>query len=143
MTGDQLVGTWKVVTLKATSGGKVSHPLGDNPEGFVTMTRSRIWLLFVDPARKKPASTTLTDADAVAAMKSHVGWTGAYTLADQADGLELTARVDAASSHAITGDDRVYFVHRSGDRLTMKAPETIVPMTGLSSVVEIELQRAD
>jgi hypothetical protein len=143
VTRDQLAGTWKVVTLKVTSGGKVSHPLGDSPEGFVTMTRNRIWLLFVDPARQRPASTTLTDAEAVVAMKSHVGWTGAYTLEDRPDGPELTARVDTASSHAITGDDRVYFVSLDGDRLTMKAPETVVPMTGLPSVVEIELVRAD
>ena len=34
MIRDQLVGTWKVATLKTTSGGKVSHPLGDRPGGF-------------------------------------------------------------------------------------------------------------
>ena len=143
MTADQFVGTWEVVTLKVTSGGKVSYPLGPKPEGFVTMTRNRIWLLFVDPARNRPATPTLTDAEAIAAMKSHVGWTGTYALEDHAEGSKLTARVDTASSHAITGDDRVYVVRRDGDRLTMKAPETIVPMTGLPSVVEIELQRAD
>ena len=143
MTRDQLVGTWRVVTLKATSGGKVSHPLGDRPEGFVTMTANRLWLLFVDPARKTPVTPTLTDAEAVAAMKSHVGWTGTYALENQPEGLRLTARVDAASSHAITGNDRVYFVRLDGDRLTMKSPETIVPMTGLPSVVEIELVKAD
>jgi hypothetical protein len=31
MIRDQLVGTWKVVTLKTTSGGKVTYPLGDRP----------------------------------------------------------------------------------------------------------------
>jgi hypothetical protein len=34
-------------------------------------------------------------------------------------------------------------VRLDGDRLTMKSPDTIVPMTGLSSVVEIELMKAD
>jgi hypothetical protein len=43
------------------------------------MTPTRLWLLFVDPARKAPATPTLTDAEAVAVMKSHVGWTGKYT----------------------------------------------------------------
>ena len=108
------------------------------------MTPIRLWLLFVDPARKAPASPTLTDDEAVAAMKSHVGWTGKYITEDQPpEGLKLTARVDTASSHAITGDDRVYFMRLDGDRLTMKSPSTIVPMTGLPSVVEIELVRAD
>jgi hypothetical protein len=36
-TKDQLVGTWKVVTLKATSGDKVSYPLGEQPAGYVSL----------------------------------------------------------------------------------------------------------
>jgi hypothetical protein len=101
------------------------------------MTPTRLWLLFVASRRKLPATPTLSDEEAVAAMKSHVGWTGTP------EGLTLTARVDTASSHAITGDDRVYLTRPDGDRLTMKSPGTIVPMTGLPSVVEIELVRAD
>jgi hypothetical protein len=143
MTRDQLVGTWKVLALKTTSGGKVSHPLGDSPEGLVSMSATRLWLLFVDSRRKAPASPTLTDDEAIAAMKSHVGWTGTYTTGETPEGFKLTARVDTASSHAITGDDRVYFMRLDGDRLTMKSPSTIVPMTGLPSVVEIELAKAD
>jgi hypothetical protein len=50
----QLVGTWKVVTLKATTGGKVSNPLGEHPAGYVSVTSTRIWLLFVDSTRKAP-----------------------------------------------------------------------------------------
>jgi hypothetical protein len=144
MTREQLVGTWKVITLKTTSGGKVSYPLGDKPDGFVSITPTRLWLLFVDPTRKTPAKPTLTDDEAVAAMKSHVGWTGKYTTADQTpDGLTLTADVDTASSQAIIGHDRVYFMRLDGGRLTMKSPSTIVPTTGLPSVVEIELVKAD
>jgi hypothetical protein len=143
MTRDQLVGTWKVLELKTTSGGKISHPLGDQPEGFVSMTPTRLWLLLVDSRRKPPATPTLSDEEAVTAMKSHVGWTGKYTTEQTPEGLTLTARVDTASSHAITGDDRVYLTRLDGDRLTMKSPGTIVPMTGLPSVVEIELVRAD
>jgi hypothetical protein len=37
-TKDQLIGTWKVETLKATAGDKVSYPLGERPTGYVTMT---------------------------------------------------------------------------------------------------------
>jgi Lipocalin-like domain len=63
---DQLVGTWKVVTLKATSAGKVTHPLGDQVAGYVSITPSRIWLLFVDSTRKPPAAPSLTDPEAIA-----------------------------------------------------------------------------
>jgi hypothetical protein len=143
-TKDQLIGTWRVVLLKATSGDKVSYPLGERPGGYVSITPDRIWLLFVDSTRKAPAAPTLTDAEAVSMMKSHVAWTGKYTTVDQMpDGLKITAHVDAASSEAIAGIDRVYFMRVEGDRLTMKSPGVIVPMTGATSVVEIVLTKAE
>ncbi len=143
-TKDQLVGSWKVVTLKATSGDKVSHPLGEQVAGYVSITPDRIWLLFVDSTRKAPTAAALTDAEAVAMMKSHVAWTGKYSTAGQTpEGIKLTAHVDAASSQAITGTDRVYFMRVDGNKLMMKSPGVIVPMTGATSVVEIELVKAD
>src|SRR5579863_2043311 len=143
-TKQQLVGTWKVVTLKATSGGKVSMPLGEHPAGYVSITPTRIWLLFVDSTRKAPAAPTLTDAEAIAAMKSSVAWTGKYVTSDQTpDGLKLTSHVDTASSEALNGTDRVYFMRVDGNKLMMKSPGVIVPMTGALSIVEIELVKAD
>jgi len=141
---DQLVGTWKVVILKATSEGKVSYPLGDQVAGYVSITSDRIWLLFVDSARKPPVAPSLTDAEAVAMMKSHVAWTGKYSTEGQTpEDIKLTAHVDTASSQAITGTERVYFMRVEGNRLTMKSPGVIVPMTGKTSIVEIELVKAD
>ncbi len=143
-TKQQLVGTWKVVTLKTTSGGKVSNPLGEHPAGYVSVTPTRIWLLFVDSTRKAPAAPTLTDAEAIAAMKSYVAWTGKYVTTDQTtDGIKLTAHVDTASSEAINATDRVYFMRVDGNRLQMKSPGVIVPMTGALSIVEIELVKSD
>ena len=137
-----ILGAWKVKTLKVVSGGELTYPLGEHPGGFVTMTPERMWLLFVDSARKTPASTTLTDAEAVAMMKSHVSWTGKYTVGEQtSDGVKITARVDAASSQAIVGTDRLYFVRVDGDKITFKSPGTIVPMTGKTSLVEFEMTR--
>lgn len=143
-TQQQLIGTWKVVALKTTSGGKVTHPLGEHPAGYVSVTPARIWLLFVDSTRKAPAAPTLTDAEAIAAMKSYVAWTGKYVTTNQtSDGLKLTSHVDTASSEAINGTDRVYFMRVVGNKLMMKSPGVIVPMTGALSIVEIELVKAD
>ena len=143
-TQQQLLGTWKVVTLTTTSGGKVSHPLGEHPAGYVSVTPTRIWLLFVDSTRKAPAAPTLTDAEAVAAMKSYVAWTGKYvTTVETPDGLKLTSHVDTTSNEAINGTDRVYFMRVVGNKLMMKSPGVIVPMTGALSIVEIELVKAD
>ena len=142
-TKEQLIGSWRVVMLKASSGDKVSFPLGDRPAGYVSITPDRIWLLFVDSTRKAPAAATLTDTEAILMMKSHVAWTGKYATADQTpDGLKISCHVDAASSEAIGGNDRVYFMRVEGDRLTMKSPGVIVPMTGATSIVEIVLTKA-
>jgi hypothetical protein len=75
-------------------------------------------------------------------MKSHVAWTGKYSTADQTpDGIRLTAHVDTASSQAITGN--VYFMRVNGNKLLVKSPGVVVPMTGATSVVEFELVKAD
>ena len=140
---DQILGTWRAETLKVTSGGETTYPLGEHPSGFVTITSERMWLLFVDPARKAPASAALTDAEAAAMMRSQVAWTGKYTVGEQTpEGVKITAHVDAASSQAIVGNDRPYFVRVDGDKITFKSPGVVVPMTGKTSVVEFQMARS-
>ena len=143
ITKDQLIGSWKVLNLKATTGNKVTYPLGEQVAGYVTVTSTRFWLLFVD-ATRKAAAPALTDAEAIAMMKTQVAWTGKYTTAEQTgEGIKLTAHVDAASSQAIFDTDRVYFIRVDGDKMKVKSPGVIVPMTGATSIVEFELVKAD
>ena len=143
-TTDQFVGTWKVVTLKEISGDEVSYPLGQQVAGYVTITPYRLWLLIVDSTRKAPTAAALTDAEAGEMMKSHVAWTGKYLTAnDTRQGITFTTHIDTASSQAITGDDRVFFIPLEDNRLVMKSPGVVVPMTGATSSVEIELVQAD
>src|SRR3954451_2790933 len=116
-TKTELLGSWKVLSLKATTGTNVAYPLGDQVAGYVTITADRIWLLFVDSKRKPPASAALTDSESITMMKSQVAWPGKYSTAEQTpDGLKLTARVDAASSEAINSTDRVYFMRVNGNK---------------------------
>jgi hypothetical protein len=75
-TKDQLIGSWKVLNLKATTGDKVTNPLGEQVAGYVTITPTRFWLLFVDATGKAPAAPALTDAEAIAMMKTQVGLDG-------------------------------------------------------------------
>ena len=82
--------------LKATSGDKVMYPLGERPDCYVSITPTRFWLLFVDSTRKAPATAALTGAEAIAAMKTHVAWTGKYVTTDQtADGIKIIAHVQS------------------------------------------------
>ncbi len=141
---DQIIGTWKVLSLKGLTAGLVKYPLGEQPGGYVTVTATRMWLLFVDSRRPAPTSAALTDAEAIAAMKTSIAWTGLYTIGEQSqDGLKATARVDTASSPALPGTDRVYFMKVEGNKLTMKSPGVIEPMTGVTSALVIELVKAD
>ena len=143
-TKDRLLGSWKVLSLKATTGNKITYPLGEQVAGCVSITSTRIWLLFVDGTRKAPATPWLTDAEAIAMMKTQVAWTGKYTMAEQTtEGIKLTAHVDAASSQAIFDTDRVYFFRIEGNKLVVKSPGVIIPMTGQTSIVEFELVKAD
>jgi hypothetical protein len=143
-TKDQIIGTWKVLSLKGLTAGLVKYPLGEQPGGYVTVTATRMWLLFVDSRRPAPPSAVLTDAEAISAMKTSVAWTGQYTIGEQSpDGLKATARVDTASSPALPGTDRVYFMKVIGNKLTMKSPGVIEPMTGVTSALMIELVKAD
>ena len=147
-TKDQLIGSWRVLNLKATNGDEVAYPLGEQVAGYVTITPTRFWLLFVDATRKAPATSTLTDAEAIAMMKTQVAWTGKYTTAEEtaeginAEGIKLTAHVDAASSQAIFDTDRVYFIRVNGNKMMVKGTVT-VPMTGQKSIVEFDLARSD
>ncbi len=143
-TKEQLIGTWKFLSLKATTGNNVSYPFGEKVAGYVTITSDRIWTLAVDSTRKAPAAGALTDAESIAMMKSHAAWTGKYTTAEQtADGIKLIAHVDAASNEAINNTDRVYFMRVNGNKLTVKSPGVIVPMSGATSVIEGEHVKAD
>ena len=70
-TKEQLIGTWKFVSLKAITGNNVSYPFGEKVAGYATITSDRIWALVVDSTRKAPAAAALTDAESIAMMKSH------------------------------------------------------------------------
>ena len=143
-TKEQLIGTWKFLSLKAMTSNTVSYPFGEKVAGYVTITPDRMWALVVDSTRKAPAAAALTDAESIAMMKSHGVWTGKYTTAEQtADGIKLTARVDAASNEAINNTDRVYFMRVNGNKLTVKSPGVINPATGVTIVIEGEHVKVD
>ena len=143
-TRDQLLGTWQVVTLTATSGKRVSHSLGEQVAGYVSFTPDRVWVLFVDSTRQAPDTAALTDSEAAALMKSHVAWTGTYVTAEQTpDGLKVIVHVDTSSNQAMTGSDRVYFMRVEGNKLRVKSPDVVVPKTSPTSGLEFDLVKAE
>jgi hypothetical protein len=145
MTKDQLMGTWQVRCLKTTSDNQVSYPLGENPSGYIGFTIDRVWLLLVDSLRKAPALAAMTDGEALSQMQSHAAWTGKYDAdpAQTPDGIKVTIRVDAASNQAIYDTNRLFYMCVDGNKLTLKSPTVVVPMTGKASVVQADFVKTD
>jgi Lipocalin-like domain len=93
MTKEKLLGPWQLVSFKATAGDKVSYPLGEHPGGYIEITPTRYWVMTIDSTRKAPGAATLTDAESVSLMKSHVAYTGKYDVdpAQTPDGIKDTS----------------------------------------------------
>jgi lipocalin-like protein len=140
LTKEKLAGPWRLVSFKASTGDKVSYPLGEHPGGYIEITPTRYWLMAIDPGRKAPAAATLTDAESISLMKSHVAYTGKYDVdpAQTPDGIKITIHVDAASNQALAGTDRVFYARLDGTKMTLKSPTLVVGTSGVTSVVEIE-----
>ena len=147
MTKDQLLGTWQIVSFKATTGEQTSYPLGQHPSGYWGFSPSRFWVLLINSARKAPAAAAFTDAEAISLMKSHAAYTGKYDAdpAQTPDGIKITVHVDASSSQALTGTDRVFFMRVDGNKLSVKSPSLLIPMSGrtLTGVLQLEFVKAD
>ncbi len=144
-TKDQLVGSWQLVSFTATSGNQVSYPLGDHPGGYIGFSPARFWVMLVDSSRKAPAAAALTEAESVSLMKTSAAYTGRYDVdpAQTPDGIKVTIHVDAAANQALTGTNRVFFMRVDGNKLTLKSPSVLIPMTGAMSVVQLQFVRTD
>jgi hypothetical protein len=104
-------------------------------------------VLLIDSTRKAPAAAAFTDAEAASLMKSHAAYTGKYDAdpAETPDGIKITVHVDASSTQALTGTERVFFMRVDSNKLTAKSPSLLIPMSGqtLTGILQLEFARAD
>ena len=100
--------------------------------------------MLADSRRKPPVAAALTDAEAIALMRSSAAYTGKYGTdeAQTVDGIKVTIHVDAASNEALVGTDRVFFMRVDGERLRLKSPAVVIP-SGSTSVVQLQFVKAD
>lgn len=145
MTKDRLLGTWKAVTFKTTTGDQVGYPLGQSPGGYLGFSQNRFWVMLVDTTRTKPAAAALTDAEMSSLMKSHAAYSAKYDVdpAQTPDGIKVSVYPDAASNQALVGTTRVFYMRVDGNKLTLKSPGVVIPTTGATSVVQLDLVKAD
>lgn len=145
MTKDQLVGTWQAVSFKTTTGEQVGYPLGQHPGGYLGFTPTRFWVMLVDTTRKAPSAAAMTEAEANSLMKSHAAYSAKYDVdpAQTPDGIKVSVYPDAASNQALTGTTRTFYMRVDGNKLTLKSPGVVIPTTGQTSVVQLDLVKVD
>ncbi len=144
MTKDGLLGTWQVVSFEAITEDKISYPLGERPSGYIGFSPTRFWAMLADSRRQPPLAAALTDAEAIALMRSSAAYTGKYDvdMGQTADGIKVTIHVDAASNQALVGTDRVFFMRTDSEWLKLKSPAVVIP-SGSTSVVQLNFVKAD
>jgi hypothetical protein len=140
MNKKQLLGTWKILSYRATTGSKISYPLGARPSGYIGFCSSRFWVALVDCTRKAPSAAVLTDAEDIALMNSSTAYAGKYDAdpTQTPDGIKITIHVDTASNQAIVGTDRVFYMGVEANKLTLKSPAVVILMSGSMSVFQLE-----
>jgi len=117
----QLAGVWKVISQKIEfqDGGPPGAPYGDNPDGYLILTTQGRMMAFV---ARKGRPIPGSDAEAAAAFRSMIAYTGRYTVA----GDTWSTRVDGAWNPAWIGTEQVRHFKLDGDRLdvvTMWQPQ--------------------
>jgi hypothetical protein len=139
----EIFGSWKVVSIETITAGKSDKPMGDKPMGFLTITPTRVNIMFTESDRKVE-SARLSDAEALKMFKSSVAWTGHIVSATASPkGVMLIVHVDAANNQGLVDKDRNYVVTLTGDKMMWTSPGIIDPQTGMNSSLEVALVKSE
>jgi hypothetical protein len=118
-----LVGTWRLVSDddEIVETKVVTHGFGGTGDaiGFLTYTADgRMNLMIGDPARKKPAQTFATDAEAAGLYRTMNAYAGTYRV----EGDQIKVHVEIALQQTLVGADLTRSFKLNGDRLTTITP---------------------
>ena len=114
----QIVGVWKFVSNynKVVATGKVSHPFGEKPAGYIVYTKGgRVVFSVVGGDRQKPAGASATDEERVKLFNSLATGSGTYKV----EGNTLVVTYDSSWNQMWTGTTQKRTVAISGNKLTM------------------------
>jgi hypothetical protein len=137
---DSIVGTWQLVswTGEETESKAVHKNFGDHPSGLVTFTSDgRMMIMFVDPARKAPASPKATDAEAAQLYRTMVAYAGKYRI----EGDKIIQSPEISWNQAFTGTQLTRIFEVQGDRLEYKTPPFVSPFIGKEIVATLVWER--
>ena len=140
-TQDNLVGTWKLVSVSSwTDKGDINRAAhGPNPTGFLTYTsESRMMVVIAEDGRKPLSVADRVSApveERAQAFSTFMSYAGRYTFT----GDKVVHHVEVASLQNDVKKDQVRSVKLQGDRLTLRTPP--ISRGGVLQTFELVWQR--
>jgi hypothetical protein len=136
-TGDDLVGTWRLVSASTTTstGERSETPYGPNPIGLLTYTADGRVVAMISHAGRKSISTLARPEEQAEAFKTFLAYAGRYKLS----GDEVIHSVEISSIENYVGQDLIRSVKFQGDRIVLVTPPT--PVKGKIQTFELIWQR--
>ena len=130
---DNLIGTWKLVSVKARDldSGEERDAWGPNPKGYINYgPDGRMIVINARSDRTKPKGVAPTREEAADLFQSVLAYAGRYSV----DGDTVTHHVDISWNEAWTGTDQVRFARFDGDRVHLSTQPNPDPVNGRISV---------
>ena len=136
-TGDELVGTWKLVSASTTTstGERSETPYGPSPSGLLTYTADGRVIAMISHAGRKSISTLAKPEEQAEAFKTFLAYAGRYRLS----GNDVIHSVEISSIPNYVGQDLVRSVEFRGDQITLVTPPT--PVKGKIQTFELIWRR--
>jgi hypothetical protein len=126
---DRLIGTWKLVSVKARDldSGEESDAWGPDPDGYINYgPDGRMIVINTRSGRTKPTGATPTPQEAAELFQGMLAYAGSYTV----NGDEVTHHVDISWNEAWTGQDMVRIARFDGDRVHLSTRPSPDPVNG-------------
>jgi hypothetical protein len=130
---DRLIGTWKLVSVKAhdLDTGEERDAWGPDPIGYINYAPDgRMIVINARSRRSKPKGPAPTPQEAADLFQGMLAYAGSYTV----KGDTVTHHVDVSWNEAWTGTDMVRIAKFDGDRVHLSTRPSPDPVNGRISV---------
>jgi hypothetical protein len=138
--GDSVVGSWRLLSWvqEDVESKAVQTVFGDNPVGVITYTSDGHMSVFIANPKRRPAGGPLaTDAEAADLYRTMVAYSGAYSI----DGNKVTHKVEVSWNQAWNGTDQQRLIEIKDNRLTIKSPTMVSPISSKQSINTLVWER--
>jgi Lipocalin-like domain len=138
--GDSVVGSWRLLSWvqEDVESKAVQSVFGDNPVGVITYTSDGNMSVFIANPKRRPAGGPLpTDAEAADLYRTMIAYSGTYSI----DGNKVTHKVEVSWNQAWNGTDQQRLIEVKDNRLTIKSPTMVSPISGKESINTLVWER--